>query len=153
MSAAPITIRRGGGFAWQTAFSRTELVRVLEAMRRVCALEAMPVEIILADDAAVGEANAAYLGCVGPTNVISFPPYFGPCLGTSVPGQGLIILSLDAVNREALLYGQNAEEHTLRLLAHGLAHLSGLDHGETMTRLENEILNAGLAARGESRVL
>lgn len=145
MSAAPITIRRGGGFAWQIAFSRPELARILEAMRAVCALEGMPLEIVLADDAVVSEANTAYLGCVGPTNVISFPPYFGPCLGASVPGQGLIALSLDAVNREAVLYGQDAAEHALRLLAHGMAHLSGLDHGEAMARLEDQALQAGLA--------
>ena len=150
MNAAPITIRRGGGFAWQIHFCRRELTLILEAMRKICALEAMPLEIVLADDAVVSEANAAYLGCMGPTNVISFPPYFGPCLGASIPGQGLVALSLDAVNREALLYNQDPAEHALRLLAHGMVHLSGLDHGEAMTLLENSALDAGIAAWRES---
>ena len=145
-TGAAISIRRGGGFAWQIPFSRKELVRILAAMRRACGHEDMPVELVLADDAVVSEANAAFLDCIGPTNILSFPPYFGPCLGSTLPGQGLLALSLDGICRECLLYGQDPAEHTLHLLAHGMAHLTGLDHGEAMTEREAGILRAGLAA-------
>lgn len=151
MNAAPVTIRREGGFAWQTAFSRKELTAVLVAMRAVCGLDAMPLEVVLANDAEIGEANAAYLGCIGPTNILSFPPFFGPSLGASASGLGLMALSLDAVNREALLYGQNREAHAIRLLAHGMAHLSGLDHGEAMDGLEAAAMEAGLAVWDQIR--
>lgn len=45
---------------------------------------------------------------------------------------GTLVLAPETLHRECLLYGQEPEEHTLRLLAHGLAHLLGHDHGPRM---------------------
>lgn len=136
-----IIVRKRAGFAWQVPFSRRELEGVLGAMRSTCGLDDVPLDVTLADDAFISEANADYLSCPGPTNILSFPPYagLGPGLGTA-PGTGIILLSLDAVNREALLYGQDPGEHALRLLAHGMAHLTGLDHSPEMDALEEKIL-------------
>ncbi|CAK7009214.1 MAG: Endoribonuclease YbeY [Desulfovibrio sp.] len=144
---AELVVRKSAGFAWQTPFSRRELERILRAMRTACAFDDVPLDVTLADDAFISEANAAYLACPGPTNILSFPPYggLGPGLGTT-PGAGIMLLSLDAVNREALLYGQDTAEHTLRLFAHGMAHLTGLDHSPEMEVLEEKILAAGKAA-------
>jgi probable rRNA maturation factor len=44
-------------------------------------------------------------------------------------------LSPDTLLRECLLYGQEVEEHCLRLLSHGMAHLLGHDHGPEMDAL------------------
>lgn len=136
-----VVVRKRAGFAWQIPFSRRELESILDAMRSACGLENVPLDVTLADDAFISEANTDYLSCPGPTNILSFPPYggLGPGLGTT-PGTGIMLLSLDAVNREALLYGQDAGEHALRLLAHGMAHLTGLDHGPEMEILEEKIL-------------
>ena len=82
------------------------------------------VELYLLDDAATAKANAMHLGCTGPTNILSFPG------GPGIPGA--LLLSLDTLQRECLLYGQDPGEHALRLLAHGMAHLCGLDHSEQM---------------------
>ncbi len=48
---------------------------------------------------------------------------------------GTLILSIDTLERESILYGQNPQTHAVCLVAHGLAHLLGYDHGEKMDAL------------------
>lgn len=122
--------------AWILPFSLMDLRHVLLAMMRVADfLET--VELHLVDDAAIAELNGRHMGAFGPTNVLSFPG----CEG--MPGS--LFLSLDTFARECILYGQRPEIHLLRLLAHGLGHLSGLDHGDEMDKVENSCLEAGMA--------
>lgn len=119
---------RGAG--WLSPLDRRELGRALAAMCAAAARRGRPlagVELHLVTDAAMALANAEHLGCTGPTNVLSFP---------GVPGMaGTLLLSLDTLDRECLLYGQEGAEHLLRLLAHGVGHLAGLDHGPEMDGL------------------
>lgn len=93
------------------------------------------VELHLLDDASIGVANRRCLGCTGPTNVLSFPG------GSDTPGT--LLFSLDTLHRECLLYGQEPAEHALRLLAHGMAHLCGLDHSEQMDMVSQFFMDAG----------
>ena len=147
MSAPCISVirnTRSGG--WKLPFSRSELAKALSAMLDAVGAAGAELELILADDAAMEALNRAHLGCAGPTNVLSFPARSGeffsepaplsedallsedslpPCLGS-------LVLAPETVLRECLLYGQEPKEHTLRLLAHGAAHLLGLDHGPDM---------------------
>ena len=58
---------------------------------------------------------------------------------------GSLALSVDTLRREAFLYGQPVDEHAVRLLAHGLAHLLGYDHGPAMDALTASLEEAGLA--------
>jgi len=96
------------------------------------------VELYLLDDASVARANAGHLGCTGPTNILSFPG------GSGSPGA--LLLSLDTLRRECLLYGQDPAEHAVRLLAHGMGHLRGLDHGPVMDALCERHMEAAWAA-------
>ncbi len=138
-----IHIFRRAGFAWQCPFSRRELEAVLDAMRRACGLDWLCVELMLTDDAAISMINAENLGVAGPTNILSFPPAL--CPGTvSEPGRASLVLSLDTLERECLLYGQDAAEHTVRLLAHGMAHLGGLDHGPALDAAQHAAFAAAL---------
>ena len=134
-----IHVYRNGAYSWQCPLSRRELAEVLAAMRRACGLGETPVDLTLADDAFISGLNAARLGCAGPTNILSFPPH---------PGTGrehaLLVLSLDTLERESLLYGQDAAEHLVRLLAHGMAHLGGLDHGAAMDAVQDAAFAAGM---------
>lgn len=176
-----IRIYRHAGFAWQCPFSRRELEAVLDAMRRVCGLDGVFLELILAGDGLISAINEDFLGCAGPTNILSFPP--APGTGTApqnratsgtnplppVRRQGFaeaplrslaqanrsgrganggasLVLSLDTFERECLLYGQDAAEHLLRLLAHGMAHVGGLDHGPAMDAAQDAAFAAGLRA-------
>ena len=45
---------------------------------------------------------------------------------------GTLFLSADTLERESVLYGQDAAEHARRLLAHGMGHILGFDHGPDM---------------------
>lgn len=129
--------------AWLSPLDRRGLLAAMAAMLAVAATEDVPcappsVELHLLDDAAVREANRRHMGCEGPTNVLSFPG------GSDSPGA--LLLSLDTLRRECLLYGQDPREHILRLLAHGMAHLCGLDHGDTMDALSLRFMRAGTRA-------
>ena len=84
------------------------------------------VELALMHDTEIAALNASYLCCAGPTNILSFPA------SPEDAGLGGLALGLETWRREARLYGQEAEEHARRLLAHGLAHLLGYDHGWAM---------------------
>ncbi|TIH19910.1 rRNA maturation RNase YbeY [Marinifilum sp. JC120] len=91
-------------------------------------------DLKIVDDAAIAEVNEEFLGCVGPTNVLSFPFSETPDLGKN-NFLGEIVLSVDTLVRETRLYGQQPEEHTVRLLAHAMLHLAGYDHGPEMYSL------------------
>ena len=84
----------------------------------------LSVELIVAGDGDIAEVNARNLGCSGPTNILSFPGD-----GASL---GMLFLSADTLEREAVLYGQDVEEHARRLLAHGMGHIMGFDHSPEM---------------------
>ncbi len=98
-----------------------------DAKRKLCARhhEAL-VELAVMHDAEIAELNAAHLGCAGPTNILSFPA------APEESGLGVLAFGLETWLREAALYGQKPELHAQRLLAHGLAHLLGHDHGPEM---------------------
>ncbi len=92
---------------------------------------ASTISLYLVDDRIISKANEIYMQCSGPTNILSFP------------GQedfsGILLLSRETYNRECRLYGQTQEEHLLRLLAHGLSHVAGLDHGEEMDAIVEQL--------------
>ena len=115
--------------AWILPLDRRQQRAALAAMLAAAEQANVPVvppavELHLIDDAAMSAANGRCMGCQGPTNVLSFP---GGC-----DSPGTLLFSLDTLRRECLLYGQEPGEHALRLLAHGMAHLCGLDHSAQM---------------------
>ena len=129
--------------AWLLPLDRRELMDALAAMLAACGKVQVPcpppaVELHLLDDASIGVANRRGLGCTGPTNVLSFPG------GSDTPGT--LLFSLDTLHRECLLYGQEPAEHALRLLAHGMAHLCGLDHSEQMDMVSQIFMDAAIQA-------
>ena len=131
---------RHGGAAWRSPLDNRELSHALAAMCAAAGRHGRPVEAVdvyLLTDAAMARANARHLGCAGPTNVLSFPGADGMA--------GILLLSLDTLHRECLFYGQEARDHLLRLLAHGMGHLAGLDHGPEM-----DALAAACAAAAET---
>jgi len=86
------------------------------------------IEVELIDDRTIEELNKKFLGCVGPTNVLSFPAEDKH----SPDFLGQLVLSVDTLSREIFLYGQEGTEHLVRLLAHGILHLAGFEHGMLM---------------------
>lgn len=82
------------------------------------------VELHLLDDSRIAEMNLQHFARIGPTNIISFPQL--------PPMWGILCLSIDTFQRECIVYGQNPREHFIRLLAHGMGHLAGMEHGMQM---------------------
>ena len=140
---ARVCIFRRYAAAWLLPLDKRQLVAALAAMLEACGKARVPstplaVELHLLNDAAISAANRRCLGCTGPTNVLSFPG------GSDAPGS--LLFSLDTLRRECLLYGQEPAEHALRLLAHGMAHLCGLDHGEQMDMVSQIFMDAAIQA-------
>lgn len=84
----------------------------------------MGIQLIVAGDGDIAAVNLRNLGCSGPTNILSFPGGEGEI--------GTLFLSADTLERECVLYGQNVTVHARRLLAHGMGHILGFDHGPEM---------------------
>ncbi len=79
----------------------------------------------MTDDREISLINDRDLRCSGPTNILSFPGDRGERLGA-------LMLSAVTMEREIVLYGQDPDVHAQRLLAHGMGHILGLDHGSVM---------------------
>lgn len=125
--------------------SRHELTELVEVVLETLGLTDSSLAIKLVDDGEISRLNAQFMGCTGPTNVLSFPAQDnddqergavenGECADTLDESDflGELALSVDAVARETALYGQSPVEHLARLLAHGILHLAGHDHGDVM---------------------
>lgn len=115
--------------------SRRELADMCDIILDALDLDGRSFTLTLVDDQSIASVNADFLGCTGPTNILSFPAGEGEDV-PSVDGEdgdlGELVLSVDTLARETELYGQVPAEHLARLLAHGILHLAGYDHGEEM---------------------
>ncbi len=105
----------------------------------------MPAEaelsVLLCDDKMIAELNAKWRNKNKPTNVLSFPA------GHDNPLLGDIVISLETVQREAVLENKSFRDHFTHLLVHGFLHLFGYDHenesdAAAMEQLETKILAA-----------
>lgn len=113
---------------WLAPLGRGTICDALGRMQKAAGLGQLLIELYLVDDGHIAALNRQFLGCVGPTNIITFPASRGLA--------GSLFLSLDTFARECRLYGQKGAEHFLRLLAHGFGHLKGLEHGPRLERVE-----------------
>ncbi|WP_084516328.1 rRNA maturation RNase YbeY [Desulfovibrio cuneatus] len=137
--------------------SNKEISLVLQAMAGVLlpmqhstAEPPTAVELLVLSDAAMARLNHEAMGLPGPTNVLSFPagtPHSLPPQSTAAtPLLGSLALGVHTLRREAFLYGQPLAEHCLHLLAHGMAHLAGFDHGPEMDECAAALEQAGAFA-------
>jgi probable rRNA maturation factor len=111
--------------------SRSELLPLLTAILECLELQDRDLSLQCVDDRQIAVLNETSLGCKGPTNILSFPA----SSDESETFLGELVLSIDTLTREIHLYGQEPREHLARLLAHGILHLAGYDHGEVMDSL------------------
>ena len=167
-----VSVRKHTAASWKLPFSAAELSVLLKAMLDGAGCGETAIELALLDDAAMERLNEESTGCAGPTNILAFPAQNrsgfpdsalsaetfrsrppdaragdGDDTGNAEapPCLGWLALSTDALLRECFLYGQTTEEHCIRLLAHGVVHLAGLDHGPDMDRLAEKLEAAAWA--------
>ncbi|ACU88370.1 rRNA maturation RNase YbeY [Desulfomicrobium baculatum] len=107
--------------------SGPELMEIFEGLALAFGLDEWQLSLRIVDDREMAELNGQYMGCLGPTNVLSFPG--------DEDWLGDLVLSAETLVRECRLYNQDPHEYTVRLLAHGLLHLMGHDHGPEMEAL------------------
>jgi probable rRNA maturation factor len=110
--------------------------------------------IVLGDDALLQGLNRDWRGQDRPTNVLAFPAAVLPAPAAgSGPGieesitLGDVIISCDAVRREAVAQGKTVGDHFSHLVVHGALHLLDYDHeiepdACCMEALERRILAA-----------
>lgn len=108
--------------------SGPELMEIFEGLADVFGLDDWEISLRIVDDREMAELNHSFMGCLGPTNVLSFP-------GGDESWLGDLVLSAETLARESWLYNQDTHEYTVRLLAHGMLHLMGHDHGAEMESL------------------
>lgn len=118
---------------WSARLDNRRLLPLIEKMSEIIyqnGYKIGTISINIISDRDIAKLNRQFMGCNGPTNVLSFPD---PSSNT-----GSLFISSDTMLREAFLYGLKPEEYFLRLAAHGLCHLAGLDHGPEMEKLQLE---------------
>ena len=95
-------------------------VRVFES----CGISESDVNIIFVDDICMTELNEKYKGRKGSTDVLSFD------LSEEDSGciEGEVYVSLDRARQQAVEYGVPYAEEVIRLVTHGLLHLTGRVH-------------------------
>ena len=114
---------------------------------------AVEVSVRLSDDAEVRTLNAPYRHKDAPTNVLSFPmvqPDLIEALSNSDDGEvllGDIILAHETVAAEAAAKDIGIDAHATHLIAHGLLHLLGYDHGDDAAAAHMEGLETAALAR------
>jgi probable rRNA maturation factor len=106
------------------------------------------VSVALLSDAEVRSLNKAFRGKDAPTNVLSFPSA-SQALGAAQKDEPLFLgdvaLAYETVVSEASSQGKTVLQHAAHLVAHGVLHLAGFDHGaeaeaERMENAERAIL-------------
>ena len=140
MPYSTILVERGAD-ARLCPLARADLHAALAAMLDALGYAGRRLEARIIGDGSMEALNIRWMGIPGPTNILSFPAE------NENDSLGSLVLSAHACQREARLYGQDPQNYCLRLLAHGLAHLLGLDHGphmnaacETALRAADKIL-------------
>ena len=87
---------------------------------------AVTLSVLLTDDAAIRELNAAWRDQDKPTNVLSFPAPAMP--GPGPRHLGDIALAYETMAREAEAEGKALQDHVSHLVVHGVLHLLGFNH-------------------------
>lgn len=131
--------------AWLLPVPRQQVACITSAMLGISPCPWLQVDVQVVRDGRMAQLNRQHMQCSGPTNVLSFPSSQNPqCDEPSDKAVGTLIMAVDTVRREAVLYGQDAAEYTVWLLAHGMGHLMGHDHGPDMDSLCAEFFSVGL---------
>jgi probable rRNA maturation factor len=107
--------------------------------------------VLFCGNAYIKSLNARYRKKNEATDVLSFP--LGETVDDGKGGMrclpGDIVISLPALEENAVFFGVSTDEELRRLLVHGILHLDGMDHktnraGEPMLEKQEKVM-AGLA--------
>ncbi|PIP55917.1 MAG: rRNA maturation RNase YbeY [Candidatus Zambryskibacteria bacterium CG_4_9_14_3_um_filter_42_9] len=88
--------------------------------------------LVFIDDRLSRRLNSTYRGKNKPTNVLSFPLSFK---------SGEIFIDLITARKETKKFDMTLKKLVTFLFIHGLLHLKGMAHGDTMERAEKKLLH------------
>lgn len=103
---------------------RRRAVGILRAIERPEA----ELSVALVGDAEIAELNERYRGVARPTDVLSFSLLEGAHAERRGALLGDVVVSLETAARQARRRRRSLDEEVLRLLVHGVLHLTGHDH-------------------------
>lgn len=134
-----------GACVWLVPLARRHMACVLKAMLDFSPCPWLHVDVRLVRDGCMAGINQQYMQCSGPTNILSFPSSQNPQQDAPTNDAfATLVLAVDTVQREAVLYGQEPHSYTVWLLAHGMGHLMGYDHGRAMDELCGDLFSVGM---------
>lgn len=102
--------------------------------------------VVFCKDPESHKLNLAYRKKDKPTDVLSFSATEGQAMAGIEGILGDLVISVDTAKRQAKEYGVTFNQEILRLIIHGILHLSGYDHenvpkaeAQRMRRLEERL--------------
>lgn len=118
-------------------------------------MQSAELSVVLTTDEEVHELNRTYRGIDRTTDVLSFPQHEGEDSDLTDPLLGDVVISMDAVDRQALEYGHSRERELAFLTVHGILHLLGWDHeipeDEERMMAKTESILSGMGLTREAR--
>lgn len=124
--------RAKGSPALAPARVRTIANRMLRALE----LEDAELSVLLTNDAEIHELNREHRGKDRPTDVLAFPIDEEPAEDEPLRVLGDVVISLDTADRQARSRRRELFAEVRFLLAHGILHLIGYDHGTVREKRE-----------------
>jgi len=119
-------------------------------MLRALGIDDAELSILLCDDVTIRDLNKRYRRKNKATDVLAFPMREGPS-PASTPGLlGDVVISVPVAVRQAAEHDRPIIQEVTFLLAHGLLHLLGYDHGNRREAQEMEARTEALLAAVEA---
>jgi probable rRNA maturation factor len=121
--------------------------RVADAMLVELELQAAELSVLLTNDAQIHALNLQHRAKNKPTDVLSFPLDEGGGADGAVSGTrvlGDVVISLDTAARQARGRKRELLPEVRFLLAHGILHLLGYDHGNPHEKREMDAMTRRL---------
>jgi probable rRNA maturation factor len=137
-------LRRAAG---SPALLPATIRRVADAMLAELELAAAELSVLLTNDAEIHALNLHHRQKDKPTDVLSFPLDEGGGADGAVSGTrvlGDVVISLDTAARQARGRKRELLPEVRFLLAHGILHLLGYDHGNPREKREMDALTRRL---------
>ena len=102
------------------------------ALLRFLDMPQAELSVVLCDDAFIHDLNRQWRGKDAPTDVLSFAMGEGEDADVNPEVLGDIVISVDTAARQAAELGHAPERELRVLLVHGLLHLLGYDHEDSV---------------------
>ncbi len=103
-------------------------LRAARRLFRAAATGELDVGLVFVHDLEMRALNRAWRAQDRPTDVLSFAAHEGEPVAGAEQLLGDVVISVDTARRQARALGHGLDEEVAALLAHGIAHLCGLDH-------------------------